>query len=440
MAPRTAALLLGLLLLPAPAEVRKLTILHTNDLHARLLPDDHRLGGFAHLATALRRELQGCASCLYLNGGDSAQGTPVSTLFRGLPIFEVLRLMPPHAAALGNHEFDYGWRRIAEFQSAARFPILAANVQDPSGRLLTGRAWTILTAGGLRVGVIGVLTEMLPELTTPDLTGPWRALPVLPAVRRHAAELRDRADLLVVVSHITEEEERAVLTGVPEVGVIVSGHRHGGLQEAVRDGPRVLVRVKSYGVELGRLDLEIDTAAKLPVSSAWKRIPIDAGSFPPAPDIARTVARWEAKVSKVVDVPIGESRREFREPDVKLLMERAMIDETGADLAFQNLGGVRGFLPQGRLLARHVWTVMPFDNQVVLGTFPGRDLPEALRKGRILDPGRDYVFATSDFVAASQQSALGTTGLVFPRTGRLLRDVFVDWIKKQKVLDTALLR
>ena len=83
-----------------------------------------------------------------------------------------------------------------------------------------------------------------------------------------------------------------------------------------------------------------------------------------AADVARLVDSWEKKVAKAVDVPIGESRREFPEAEVKLLMERSMIEETGADLAYMNLGGVRGFLPKGQLLARHVWTVMPFDNKV----------------------------------------------------------------------------
>src|SRR4051812_28986685 len=68
---------------------RHLTILETSDLHARFLPDAQGLGGFANLATAIRHEKENCRDCLVLNGGDIVQGSPVSTLFRGVPAYEV---------------------------------------------------------------------------------------------------------------------------------------------------------------------------------------------------------------------------------------------------------------------------------------------------------------------------------------------------------------
>ncbi len=420
---------------PAWAEVRKLTILHTNDLHARLLPDDNGAGGFAQLATALRRETTGCTWCLVLNAGDNVQGTPVSTLFRGLPVFQILSRFAPDVSTLGNHEFDYGWPRIREFLRAADFPIVSANVQDASGRLLTRDAYVIRTVNGLRVAVIGALTADLSGIAFPKDVGPWKALPVLETVRRYAAEVRDRADLIVVLGHISSAEEDALLAQASEVGVIVSGHTHAGLTAPKQNGQRLVVRVRSYGVELGRLDLQIDTARKTPVSSAWKRIPIDSRTLPPATDVARVIEPWEARVSKAVNVPIGESRREFGEPEVKIMMERAMRAETGADFAYMNLGGVRGVLPKGPLLARHVWTVMPFDNRVVTGTFLGRDLPKVIRDGNSIDPARRYTLTVPDFVAANQKAQLQTEGLVFPRIGRLQRDVLIDWIKKQKVLE-----
>src|SRR6202161_762468 len=111
--------------LPAQDAVRSLTILHTNDLHARLLPDDQGRGGSAALAAGIRRERAGCDACLLLNAGDLVQGTPVSTLFHGLPVYEIANLLGFDAATLGNHEFDYGWRRTQEFMRIARYPIVS---------------------------------------------------------------------------------------------------------------------------------------------------------------------------------------------------------------------------------------------------------------------------------------------------------------------------
>lgn len=106
-ARRLVALTL-LLCAPLAAEIRSLTILHTNDLHARISPLENGHGGFAYLATAIRKQRQGCTDCILLNAGDLVQGSPVSTIFHGLPVFEIGNLLGFDAATLGNHEFDYG--------------------------------------------------------------------------------------------------------------------------------------------------------------------------------------------------------------------------------------------------------------------------------------------------------------------------------------------
>jgi 2',3'-cyclic-nucleotide 2'-phosphodiesterase (5'-nucleotidase family) len=432
-------LVLGLLLFTGLAsvrgDVRPLTILHSNDLHSRFLPDSRGEGGFAYLAAALRRELHGCRWCLVLNAGDLAQGTPASTIYRGLPVFEVLNLFRPDVSTLGNHEFDYGWQRIQDFLRTARFPIVSANVVDGSNRLLADGPYVIRTVNGIRVGVIGALTASLPELTLPEQTGPWRAQPVLETVRRYARQLRGRTDLVVVLAHITGEEEDQLLREAPEVAVVVSGHVHVGLQQPKVLDNRLVVRVRSYGVEFGRLDMKVDQAADKVESWNWRRIPVRAADAAPARDVARAVQQWEDKVSKIVDLPIGESKREFTVRELKTLMEQSMAESMGADLAFMNLGGIRDVLPKGQILARHVWNIMPFDNRLMMGTVKGRDLPVRVTEGRPIDPDREYTLVVNEFVAANQETELGVQGLAFPRLGPLHRDQLIDWIKKKKVIE-----
>src|ERR1043166_5592716 len=99
-----------------------------------------------------------------------------------------------------------------------------------------------------------------------------------------------------------------------------------------------------------------------------------------------------------------------------------MRDETGADFSFMNLGGVRDVVPQGKLLVRHIWNIMPFDNTVVVGTFKGRDLPRVATGDRAIEPNRDYTLAVSDFTAVNQETFenLQTRGLKFPNEVGLL--------------------
>ncbi len=414
------------------AELRTLTILHTNDLHAHLLPSDKGEGGFAQLAAAIRHERERCTDCLLLNAGDLVQGEPVSTIFHGVPVYEIANLFGFDGSTLGNHEFDYGWQMAEKFLGMAQYPMVCANVVDGSGRLMA-KPYVILEKNGLRVAVIGAMMEDLASMETPKLLGEWHVLPVVETVRRYAAEARERADLIVLLAHLNGHEERDVLRLLPEVAVSVTGHDHRGMKEAMEEDGRLLVRAKGYGEELGRLEMRVDTEKKAPVSWVWKRIPI-SGRGAKAPDVAREVERWEGEVAKQVDVPIGRSRRELKQEDVKLLIERAMAEEMHTDFAFMNKGGVRAGLPAGRILARHIWNIMPFDNTVVVARVQGGALPEVVAQGHQIDPERLYTLATTDFTAANQaaRGELGTEGIEFGKEGPLLRDLLLDWFRKQR--------
>ena len=415
----------------AEPDVRSLTILHTSDLHARLLPDSQGRGGFAYLAAAIKQEkAKAPDSTLVLHAGDFVQGTPVSTIFEGVPIWEVANQLGLDANTIGNHEFDYGWRKILEFLDKARFPTVTANLVNDEGQLLTDQPHVIREVGGIRVAIIGAITADLPKLTRTDFRGPWRALPVAETVRRYARELRNQADLVVVLSHTFDYEDDQVLAEAPEVNVVISGHNHGGQEEAKEVDGRVCVKVRAYGRELGRLDLRVDVPNKRVISYEWKRLPIDTNRYAPDETVAKLVAHWEAKVSEVVDVPIGESKQQLGSRQLKPLIEDLIAREVGADVAYMNRGGIRDGLPEGQILARHIWNIFPFGNTIFYGQVRGKDLPEVVTEGRRLDPRRMYTVATNSFIGEQWREQ----GIGLPNEGRRVRDVLIDWIKKQRVV------
>jgi 2',3'-cyclic-nucleotide 2'-phosphodiesterase (5'-nucleotidase family) len=281
------------------------------------------------------------------------------------------------------------------------------------------------------------MTDDLKTLTVPGLMEEWHTNPLVETVRRYAAELKSRSDLVILLAHITGQEELKLLAGAPEIPVLVTGHLHSGLPQPLLQDGRILVRVKGYAEELGRLELQVDTGKKAPVSYTWKHMPINSDSTTPAADVEALIERWEDEVSTRVDRPLAVSARDFDKREVKGLIEQAMRTQTGADFAFMNLGGVRDIVPKGPLLVRHIWNIMPFDNRVVVGKFKGRDLPAAVLGGRAVEPGRDYTLAVTDFTAANQSTPenLRTTGLQFPNDVGLLRDVLMDWFRKKKVIE-----
>jgi 5'-nucleotidase/UDP-sugar diphosphatase len=442
---------------------RTVTILHTNDLHARLSPLDNGQGGFAYVAAAIRREREHCTGCLLLNAGDLVQGSPVSTIFRGLPIFEITNLFRYDAATLGNHDFDYGWRQTRKFLETANYPIVAANIADDKGRPFTPKPYVVLLANRVRVAVVGAMTDDLRSLSTPALLGPWRTTPLIDAVRRTAPEALAHADVVILLAHITEPEEHALLALNPGVKIVITGHAHKGIPAPMVEHGHAVFRDKAYGEEIGRLEMRVDVKRKTVVSWDWKQIPVDSRSretirghsgqstgnpeltpatgvspaivsLLPAPDVAAQVQHWEEEVARIVDRPLARTDREWSKPEVKLLIERVMREETGADFAFMNLGGVRDILPAGQLLERHIWNIMPFDNQVVVGRFKGSDLPAVVTNGHTIDPNREYTLAVCDFTATNQNAPdqLATTGLAFPTSGPLLRDLLLHYLKSKR--------
>jgi 2',3'-cyclic-nucleotide 2'-phosphodiesterase (5'-nucleotidase family) len=416
-----------------------LTVLHTNDLHAHLQPDDHGLGGFAYVAGAIRDQREKCQACIYLNAGDLVQGTPVSTIYRGTPVYEIANLMGIDVSTLGNHEFDYGWKQIQNFVKIAKFPVVSANVENDAGGLLTGKGYAIKQVGSLRVAVIGVvLADLKGNFSTAEQVGPWNITRPVDAVRATLPLVKDKADIVIVLGHIHDDETDTILREVPEVALVVSGHDHRGYKEIKRYAGRYAVEAKSYGVEVGRVDLKYDLQSHKVTSAEWTRFPVDSKKITPVPEVAALVAKWEAKVSKVVDVPIGEALHRMEKPEVRKLVEHAMAAAVGADIGWVNTGNIRDVLPQGKLLARHAWNVLPFDNKIVVGKFKGSDIPSAIVKDQDhpLDPNREYTVAIPDFAAANQSSTdqLSSKGLKFPKTGPLQRDALIDWIKKKKVI------
>jgi 2',3'-cyclic-nucleotide 2'-phosphodiesterase (5'-nucleotidase family) len=434
---RRAALAFLLTCVSLAAEVRSLTILHTNDLHARLMPLDNKHGGFAYLASVIRRERAGCNDCILLNAGDVAQGTPVSTIFHGLPAFEVANLLGYDVGTLGNHDFDYGWPQTRKFMEISKYPIVSANIVGAKGELFAAKPYVILKVNGLRVAVIGAMTDELNTLTIPSAIAPWHTIPVVETAKKYAAELKGQSDLIVLLGHITTKEELRFLEAAPDIPVVVSGHAHSGITQPLTKDGRIVVRVKGYAEELGRLELKVDTATKGVVASTWKNIVVDSTAIKPADDVAAAVKRWEDEVSARVDQPLAVTSRAFDTKGVKALMEQAMREETGADFAFMNQGGVRDKLPKGQILVRNIWDIMPFDNRVVFGKFKGRDLPAVVLGTRKVEPDREYTLAVTDFTASNQSSPenLRTTGLKFPGDGGLFRDLLVDWFRKKKVIE-----
>lgn len=412
------------------ATPKSLVILHTNDFHGHIAAEGESAGAARIAAFFASQRLQHDA-VLVLDAGDAISGTPVSTLFSGEPIFEVMNVMGYDAGLIGNHEFDHGFRQIEKFRKASDHPLLASTAFAPDGSLVGDAPSIVVERGGLRIGIIGVLTETTPNMITPLGNEGTRFAEVESALRSRVEELRDKVDVLVVLSHTGHKRELELAAAIAGIDVIVGGHSHSKVEEPVLVGSTIVAQAHEYGKAVGVLELDVTDDVGVILKKGY----LAKADAMPAPDtdVASLVDRWEEKVSAQVDFEIAQSAQLIHGAALRSWMERVIREHTGADLAYYNAGGVRDAIRPGPVTARTIWNVEPFGNSIVTLTLSGDQVLQMLADnnedaGIELDAQKQYVLATNNFVGAHVRRTFGDD-VQMQDTGILVRDLLIDTIR-----------
>jgi 5'-nucleotidase len=420
----------------APAPVH-LTIVHTNDLHGHV-------ENAAAIAAVARGERARNPNTLFLDAGDCITGTPMSSVFQGEPVFEVMSLMGYDAGTIGNHEFDHGWRQIAKFRKLAVHPLLNANAAGPDGKPLGDDPYRVFTVGGVRIGVIGLLTGDMKTLTTAANWDGCTVEPPLETAKRLVPEVRTKADVVVLLTHVGVEVDAAIAGAVPGIDLVVGGHSHTELREPllVSCGERKVpvVQASKYGERVGVVDFDWDPATKSVRELKGRLLRIDPATMPNASDVKQLVDQWQARTEEreknesgaaLTDV-IGKAPVKLTKEKLCAAIERIYAESLGTDFGFQNLHGVRAEIAAGDIRVADVWTVLPFENTLVKIKLKGDQLPPYARKrlGDAFDPSKEYSFATNSYVGDQQRKYFRVEGVPVEDTGLSMRDTVVAWVKK----------
>lgn len=395
---------------PAPAAgagaVKRVRIVHTNDFHGRLLPErpswaqGRPVGGSAVLAAhfdSAAARFDG--PTVIVSAGDDMQGTAISNLSWGRSTIAAHNASGYMAAALGNHEFDWGLDTLRARVAESRFPWLAANLTETA----TGRApgwlkpWVMLEQRGVRTAVIGAALPGTPEIV---MAGRVRGLafgPAVPAIDAAAREARAAgADFVVVTMHIgadcetpgTEPEAlsagcRGEMMEVAEalsepVDLILGGHTHQRVMTTAGGVP--VVEARSYSTAYSVTDLERRGGQTRVVSRAV-RTPF-ADEVTPDTAVARVVAAWEANVRPISErvvvafaAPMERARGEFA---LGNLVADATRIATGAEASLVNNGSIRRDMPAGPITYGTLYELQPFQNELVRVEVTGAQLRAAL--------------------------------------------------------------
>ncbi len=362
----------------------RVILLHTNDIHGRV----EGLARVATLVARIRAEHPD-TPVLYLDAGDIEETTRrLRNLTKGVAMHRLLSLAGCDAATIGNGGLlRYGADILAAYGEAARYPLLAANLRQHDGEPLDGVHLRVtLAAGELRIGVIGVTTDMNGDYER------WfhlKSLEVAPLVRELAAAAeQDGAGAVIVLSHLGLPGDRALADEVQEVvPLIIGAHSHNLLPEGERAGDVMLAQAGQYAEHLGRVDLEWDGERLTVVGVSALPVADDIPMAQPVLDEAEAIER---EVTAYLAGVVGELAAtldfaEGRECGVGNLAADMLRARMGADLAIA--GATQAFtgpLPAGPLRRVTLWEVCGSSANPGVVTVSGERLRAVVRRG--LDP------------------------------------------------------
>lgn len=447
--------------------VRTITIFYTSDEEGYLEPISDKsktYGGTANVMAALRQRgyRPDSDESLLLSGGDMWTGPAISSWFQGASTVQVANAMGYDAAALGNHEFDFGQEIIRANEAAADFPILSANaIVAKTGKLLDFcTPYVILEVSGVRVAIIGLTTRITPGIVTPKYVEGLVFTDYEEAVRDIVPQARaEGADLVIVISHVCPSELHKLIPMASELSIplLAGGHCHSQVENFEEQGVRI-IGAGAHWQSFARIDITFDTSTEKVLRTQAELVPIDypvgANPFTPDTDIEAIVAEWSAKVEKELGEVIGYSGTGIDKdwPLYNLLLDTWLWTFPEADIAISNFGGYREALAPGDITRADIVAALPFDNTIINVELSGKQVADNLlccggavagltyrrsgkriranlKDGSDLDPDGTYRVLVNSFIYA------GGSGYLFSDqnpdgydTGIHWRDPIIKWI------------
>jgi 5'-nucleotidase len=266
------------------SDIKKITILHTNDVHSYIdpFPNDHpknpNMGGVARRAALIESIRQENKNVIVLDAGDIFQGTPYFNYYGGELEFKLMSMMKYDVATIGNHDYDNGLEGLLAQLPHAQFDFVSSNY-DFKNTILEGhiKPYKILTVDGIKIGVFGLGVQLEGLVDKKNCKETVYNDPIEIATdmsRKLKQELK--CDLVICLSHIGfkyKDDPNKVCDIIlarktKDIDLIIGGHTHTFLDKPVieknNDGKEVLInQVGCYGLNLGRIDFYITADKKI---------------------------------------------------------------------------------------------------------------------------------------------------------------------------------
>ncbi|MBL7127952.1 MAG: bifunctional metallophosphatase/5'-nucleotidase [Ignavibacteria bacterium] len=483
--------------------IKTLRILHWNDVHARNMPykvskkDEetgektyYYLGGISNLLGYINM-LKDDKTLLF-DGGDSYQGSPISTITRGFSQIEVLNMLEPDAFVIGNHEFDYGQYALDSALMMAEFNYLSANVFFNPRNETFGKPFIIEDVNGIKVGVIGITALELETLVLPKNISEITMLNADSVIAVGISELKTQeCDLIMLLTHVGFDNDKLFAEKFySDVDIIVGGHSHIPLYKPFIQNGVIICQAGSYTRWLGKLDLDVDIQKDTVLSYSGELIEtvMDSSIYDKAAQekVESMLASIQGELSKVIGKLETDWTHSYsKESNLGQWEADAIREKVKTDITFMNAGGLRKNLPKGDITVGDIWEINPFGNTIVTFNVSGKTLWEMMKNNlrntvleieesgysdliivsgieieydsrKVLEEADDFILSikvggteieddniysisTNNYVGAQFKKYFGDVSeeIEIHNTNIIDRDLIIEAVKKQKVINSV---
>ena len=477
----------------SPIFSKTVVFLHSNDTHGIYKPykfkteeGEEWVGGMeavCHYLNALREKEK---NVLYIETGDIMTGTIATELIHknvtGGFMIEFLNILGCDLWCFGNHDFDLGSDNALGLAGLADFPTVMSNiVYKETRQLIPVKPYHIFDKDGLRVGVTAVMSERFLIEVLKERIADLDVMPVVPALRSSIPDLDKKSDLIVVLVHGRFFEAVDVAKNVPGIDIILVASEEGQF-EVVNN---VLIQsTRGHQKTLGYLKVEVqdDGVSNYEQNQIWLWA---NDQLRPSPEIMALVKEVDETVGSEYAKVIGKAERDHFQDGESVenalgnWITDAMRWKTGADIGFQNSGGIRDDILTGPITKGDIFEVSPFRNTLVLFDLTGLMIKELLehdvekdwdrlqisgmcysyhpkdskpigeriidvtiegdalvKNGKLLHPDKVYTVVSNNYlVSQAKDKYFGFSVEKSQDTGVLINQVMISWLEKYKLLD-----
>ena len=277
---------------------------HTMVDYLSLAKSYGKLGGLDRTATLIKaiRAERGDNKVLLLDGGDTWQGSYCSLKTQGADMVAAMKALKPDAM-VGHWEFTLGKERVEELVDEMGYPFLGSNCFDTEWDERVFQSTAYFERGGIKVAVIGQHFPYTPIANPSHLVEGW-SFGIRPdEIQSNIDEARDNgAEIIVLLSHNGFDVDQKLAADISGIDVILTGHTHDAVPEAVRIGKTLVLSSGSHGKYLGRIDLEVEGGQVVDASSTL--IPVFSDVISPDSEMSSLISQlrapFEAECNRVI--------------------------------------------------------------------------------------------------------------------------------------------